>query len=47
MYNSLCHIDNRKHFFGSLSNAKLKGSTHVLLGKESGKNLDMFLLRKR
>ena len=43
--NSLCHADNRKYFSG-LSNAKSKGSVHVLLDKESGKNLGMFLLRK-
>ena len=35
-YNSLRHADN-KIFFGSLSNAKSKGSAHVLLGEESGK----------
>ena len=29
-----------KIFFGSLSNAKLKGSAHVLLGKGRGKNSD-------
>ena len=39
-------IDNRKYVFGSLSNAKSKGSTHVLLGEGRWKNLDMFLLRK-
>ena len=33
-------------FFGSLSDVKLKGSTHVLLGEGRGKNLDMFLLTK-
>ena len=30
-----------------LSNKKLKGSAHILLGEGSGKNLDMFMLRKR
>ena len=35
-YNSLRHADN-KIFFGSLSNAKSKGSAHVLLGEGSGK----------
>ena len=33
--NSLCHADNRRYFL-SLSNAKLKGSAHVLLGEGSG-----------
>ena len=32
--------------FGSLSNAKLKGSAYVLLGKGKGEKLDMFLLKK-
>ena len=37
-YNSVCHADNRRYFSGlSLSNAKSKGSAHVLLGEESGK----------
>ena len=31
---------------GSLSNAKSKGSAHVLLGEGRGNNLEMFLLRK-
>ena len=31
----------------SLSNTKSKGSTHDLHGEGSGKNLEMFLLRKR
>ena len=35
--NSLCHADNRKYFSG-LSNAKSKGSVHVLL--------DIYLTRK-
>ena len=35
-YSSLRHGDN-KIFFGSLSNAKSKGSGHVLLGEGSGK----------
>ena len=35
-YNSLRHADNRRYFSG-LSNAKSKGSTHVLLVKEVGK----------
>ena len=30
-----------------LSNAKSRGSAHVLLGEGSGKNLEMFLLRER
>ena len=34
-------------FFGSLINAKSKGSAHVSLGEGSGENLEMFLLRKR
>ena len=46
-YNSLRHANNRKNFFGSLSNTKSKGSAHVLLGEGSGKNLETFLLRKR
>ena len=46
-YNLLRHTDNRKYFFGFLSNAKSKGSAHDLLGEGSGKNLKMFLLRKR
>ena len=49
-YNSLRHADNRKYFSGlSLIQkvSKLKGSAHVLLSKESGKKLDMFLMRKR
>ena len=33
-------------FFGSLSNSKSKRSAHVLLGEGSGKNLEMFWLRK-
>ena len=33
-------------FYGSLYNAKLKGSAHVLLGEGSGENLDMFLRTK-
>ena len=41
-YNSLRHADNRKYFFRSLSNAKSRGSAHVLLGGRSGKNLEMF-----
>ena len=44
-YKSLRHADN-KIFFRSLSNAKLEGSAHVLLGEGKGKNLDMFLLTK-
>ena len=36
LYNSLRHADNRRYFSG-LSNAKLKGSAHVLLGEGSGK----------
>ena len=36
-YNSLRHADNRRYFSGSLSNAKLRGSAHVLLGEGSGK----------
>ena len=35
-YHSLCHADN-KTFFRSLSNLKLKGRAHVLLGEGSGK----------
>ena len=37
-----------KVIWGSLSNAKMKTSTHVLLGEGSGKNLDgdVRLLRK-
>ena len=31
----------------SLSNAKLNGSAHVLLGEGRGKNLEKFLLRKK
>ena len=34
-------------FFGLLSNAKSKGSAHDLHGDGNGKNLEMFLLRKR
>ena len=34
--NSLRHVDNRRYFSG-LSNAKSKGSAHVLLGEGSGK----------
>ena len=45
-YNSLRHSDNRKIFFGSLSNTNSKVSAHVLLDERSGKNLEMFLLRK-
>ena len=42
-YNSLCHADNRQYFSDlTLSNVKLKGSTHVLLGGGIGKNLEMF-----
>ena len=33
-------------FFGSLCNAKSKESAHVLLREGTGKNLDMFLLKK-
>ena len=44
-YNFLRHADNRKYFLG-LSNAKSKESAHILLGKENGKKLEMFLLRK-
>ena len=33
-------------FWVSLSNAKLNGSTHVLLGEGRGKNMDWFLLKK-
>ena len=36
LYNSLCRADNRRYFLG-LSNVKLKGSAHVLLGEGSGK----------
>ena len=36
-YNSLHHTDNKKYFFRSLSNAKSKGSAHVLLAKKEGK----------
>ena len=36
-YNSLRHADNRRYFFGSLSNAKSKGSAHDLLSEKSGK----------
>ena len=46
LFNSVRHADNRKYFLG-LSNVKLKGNGNVLLGDGSGKNLDMFLLRKR
>ena len=46
LYNSVRHTDNRKYFLG-LSNVKSKISADVLFGKESGKNLEMFLLRKR
>ena len=31
-YNSRRHTDNRKYFFGSLSNAKLRESGHLPLG---------------
>ena len=36
--NYLRRADNRK-YFSSLSNAKSKGSAHVLLGEGSGKSL--------
>ena len=36
LYNSLRHTDNRRYFSG-LSNAKSKGSAHVLLGEGSEK----------
>ena len=42
-YNSLRHTHDRKHF----SNTKSKGSAQDLLGEGSGRNLGMFLLRKR
>ena len=41
-YNSLQHTDNKKTFFESLCNTKLKGSTHDLLGQGSARKLDMF-----
>ena len=48
LYNSLCHVDNRKHFSGfSLMQNQREASAHVSLGEGSGKNLEMFLLRKR
>ena len=46
MHNCLRHTDNKK-YFSVFSNAKLRGNTNVLLGEGSGKNLEMFLLRKR
>ena len=46
-YNSLHHTDNIKYFFGSLFNTKSKESMHDPLDEESGRNLEMFLLRKR
>ena len=36
-----------ENIFRSLSNVKSSGSAHILLGKRSGKNLEMFLLRDR
>ena len=41
LYNYLRHVDNR-WYTGSLSNGKLKVSTHVLLGEESGKTWTCF-----
>ena len=42
-HNSLCHADNRK-YFSDLSDARSKGSAHVLLGKISGKIWACFCL---
>ena len=44
-YNSVSQADNRKIFWVS-PNAKSKGTAHILLDNGSGKNLQMFLLRK-
>ena len=44
-YNSLRHADSRKYFSG-LSNAKSKGSAHVLLGGGSGKIWTCFCWEK-
>ena len=45
-YNSLCHADNRRYFSGLSRDVKLKGSTHVLLGKGSGKTWTCSCLEK-
>ena len=45
VHNSLSHIDNRKYFSG-LSNKKSKRSANGPPGKESGRYLEMFLLKK-
>ena len=44
-YNPLRHADNRKYF--SLSDAKSRGSTHVLLADRSGKNLGDVLAERK
>ena len=33
-YNSLCHASDKKYFFGSLSNTKLKGGAYVSFHEE-------------
>ena len=45
-YNSLRHANNRRYFSG-LSLTRNRREAHVSLGEESGKNLEIFLLRKR
>ena len=46
LYNSLRHTDNRKYFLG-ISVTQNQREAHMFNLAKSGKNLEMFLLRKR